>query len=55
MDQQKIPLQFKRGLLHIPVKEPTQEELQLLPVSEINADSPWDPKDLDDEVDPSAK
>ncbi len=52
MDNQEIPLKFKRGLLHVPLRESTGEELQLLPIFDITSDTTWDPKDLDDE-DPS--
>ncbi len=53
VDRQKIPLQFKRGLFHAPIREPILEQLKLLPVYDITADSPWNLKDLDDEIDPS--
>ncbi len=53
VDKQKIPLQFNRGLLHVPIRESTLEELQLLHVYDISANFPWDLQNLDDELDPS--
>ncbi len=32
VDKQEMPLKFTRGLLHVPIREPTDEELQLLPI-----------------------
>ncbi len=49
VDKQEIPIKFKRSLLHVPIRNPTKEELQLLPLFDITSDSPWDPKDLGDE------
>ncbi len=53
VDDQEIPLTFKRGLLHVPLGEPTKEELQLLPLVDLTTDYPWDPMEFEDELDPS--
>ncbi len=53
MDKQEIPLKFKRGLLPVPMREPTEEELQFLPIFDITSDTPWDPKDIDEDENPS--
>ncbi len=49
MDEVEIPLTLKRGLLHIPIRAPTKEDLLTLPILDITSDQPWDLKALDDD------
>ena len=48
MDDQAIPLTFHRGLLHVPLREPTDEDLLTWPIFDITSDDPWDPSLLQD-------
>ncbi len=39
----------KEILLHVPIREPTDEELQQFPIFDIISNDLWDPQALDDE------
>ncbi len=49
MDDQVIPLTFNRGILKVPIREPTNEDLLQWAIVDLTADGPWDPSTLNDE------
>ncbi len=47
MEDNKIPLKFKSGLLHVSIRDPPDENLLNFPFVDITSDEPWDPRTLD--------
>ncbi len=49
VDKVEIPLTLQRGLLHVHIRTPTEEDLLMWPNLDIISDQPWDPKAPDDD------
>ncbi len=49
VDNQEVPITFKRGLVHVPLREPTDENLHICPTLDITSDDPWYPQTVDDQ------
>ena len=46
-----IPLKLQRALLYTPIREPTDWELKNLIRVMLTADEPWDPSNINDDMD----
>ena len=48
VDGVELPLTLQGGLLHLPLREPTDEDLIKWPIVTLTSDQPWDPKAIND-------
>ena len=46
VDSYTLPLEMNNGLLTVPLRVPTEEELLMCPVVPISSEDPWDPSNL---------
>ena len=48
VDGVELPLTLQGGLLHLPLREPTDEDLLKWPIVTLTSDQPWDPRAIND-------
>ena len=50
MENRSIPLTFQCSLLHIPIRHPTEWEMDNLPRYHFTSKQPWDPESVNDDT-----
>ena len=50
VENRNIPLKFYRSLLHIPIRRPTEWEMDNLPRYHLTSEQPWDPEAINNDT-----